>query len=841
MRACLRAALAILFLLLTASASAAGVVSGKTPWAILLCKFSDRQLEPYTAKQIEPFFSEAGAGTGAMFDYWRDMSLRNVDLTGSRAFGWFTVKQTAGEYVKLGKDNPDGVAPAVQWCVDASKLKLTGFYGVIVIWNTNELGVEPFGILGRVMLPFRTASLPTLEPTTTAWAMGRGYGLTAVSNDPYDVMGFPLVFSFTGQRLGQSGPGLGSANRALLGWLDTKSIVTLFGKSKTTIDSLSAGILSSAFLARAPVTLFDRFEVDMRSPTRWDAGFTFPGVHVRRVGADGIPRLQPSTRGLRTLQAGDRVIDATYDRQVRVIALDPFALQADIEAGPVGPTAWVDAYPAANESGWNASDVEVRVNARHVVPRTGLPTTTLEVTGAQVTPPASSSGYLATVMVRSEGESVVHYTTVDDFGNVGETGVRAVRIDRTPPVSTATLRTQSNGDFVADIIATDPRPGSQASSGVREVRFRMDGMTIDGVIPGDRTGVVLSQMGWSSVTFWAIDKAGNEEYPPKTLTVQPDLVITPFQLNLAASAGTFGPAGSVTVENRGLASISIDDITTDSYYFVPQRHPYLPCGGVLAGGATCFINVAFYAPSQTEFDATLYIRTNDYHQTYRTVALHGSGVTPELTISPDPAIFPDTLVGYGSDVTITIANTTPGLVTLNAFYMTGPYFIGSQSCFPATILWPGQSCTITVRFSPGGYGPSPGALEVQSSLPGGSRYVSLQGFGIVPPHLSATPTFLNFPAIPVGEVKQGIVRFVNDGAVPYPLLGFSVGGGSGMFSVVNVLCNGGIPPYSFEPGQYCDVEVAYAPIMGGQHQAMLRADAAAPASTFEVPLSGEGL
>lgn len=64
-----------------------------TPWAILLCKFSDNATEPYPRARFEEIFTSAGNGKLNMVDFFRDMSHGNVDLSGSQVFpppakGW---------------------------------------------------------------------------------------------------------------------------------------------------------------------------------------------------------------------------------------------------------------------------------------------------------------------------------------------------------------------------------------------------------------------------------------------------------------------------------------------------------------------------------------------------------------------------------------------------------------------------------------------------------------------------------------------------------------------------------------------------------------------------------
>jgi hypothetical protein len=78
---------------LTLSGTAAAI-SGIKPLAVVLCKFTDQTFEPRPASYYQDMFSETGAGKKGLFDFWRDVSYGNLDLTGTVAKGWYTVPMT---------------------------------------------------------------------------------------------------------------------------------------------------------------------------------------------------------------------------------------------------------------------------------------------------------------------------------------------------------------------------------------------------------------------------------------------------------------------------------------------------------------------------------------------------------------------------------------------------------------------------------------------------------------------------------------------------------------------------------------------------------------------------
>jgi hypothetical protein len=846
----LRLAAVLLAALLAAPLAQAGIgpVTGNTPWLVLLCKFSGQGVEPYTAKDIEPFFSEAGMGTGAMFDYWSDMSFGNVDLTGSRAFGWFEVDLSLEEYKDRIEDGNEGRSKSHRDCVHSAKgVSLNGFYGTIVIWNSNDPSVQAWGYGREVNLPPGTPFSMSLEPTPAAWAMGRALGLqfptvsggTVSRSDPWELMSCPFCLTFTNPASGRgmSGPGLSGANRSRLGWIDAKRTVEAVpGKRVTaTLESLSDGSGSGPLLAHARLASGEDWYADLRMPAEWDAAFTIPLLHLRRMGADDVPKYVLSTSGSR-LSAGRRAIDTASDLQLRVVAVG--AGTADIEMGPIGPIAIGEQIPPRPVTVWNTTDVEVAIGSGTVAPRYSLPIITYEVTGAQVEPPKSVTALDVSVIVKADGETFVHFSAADSDGNVGDAGQVQVFIDRTPPVSTATAAPRAGGGFTATITATDPGvPPPSDRSGVKEIHFLLNGFGPETVVAGNTASVTLPSNGWTTLVYWAVDRAGNEEYPYKTLTIAPHLDITPVRLDLVAPVNGYGPAGLVTLRNSGAGTITITGVTSDSYFF--RAVPGATCVGPLPGGSTCVMQVDFYAPAAGDIAATLFIQTDDFHQVFRTVELHGHGVVANILFMPNPMVFGNTYVGQTSFTsTLRIINDSPVPLTMTDVSTgTNAFPIVTDHCGPRPFTLAAHAiCEVVLAFVPQSFGPHSAALTVQSSL--GTRSVSVQGFGLVPVQLRAVPNSVDFGIVSVGGSKRARVRLYNDGTSPFMIARFSILGAP-MYSIIGAQCTNGTAPTSIEPGQVCVIDVTYAPTSPGSQFVQLRVESSIGQPAFVVPMGGQ--
>ncbi|QJR12074.1 hypothetical protein DSM104443_03157 [Usitatibacter rugosus] len=836
MASLVRLAVLSLLLLFALPALAVNPVSGKTSWAIVLCKFKDIPAEPFTVKDAEIFFTEAGKGQGMMFDFWRDMSFGKVDLTGSKVFGWFDLPLTFDEFNKLGGEPPAGRDEKLELCRKAAKgVKLDDFYGTVVVWNDDR--GEFWGTTKRVAL---TPS--SLVPAAAGHEMGHGYGMNhsmgwprIVYGDPWDTMSFARVHTFMGSG-GKSGPGLNASYRALLEWLDPRRIVDVTpGPLRAVrLDSVSFEAGTDMHMARIRLTPDEHLDVELRTQDGWDAGIPEPVVLVHRVGLGHVTLLERNAGGSYDLQPGERYYDAAYDVQVRVRSIDFGNAKADIEIGPTGPTVRASLHPQPNGTGWNTTDVEVRLEANHPVPRYTAPEITFDIEGADFALPSTQSAFTILLPLRTEGISAVNFAAVDKDGNLGDEGRIEIAIDKTPPLSHATLVPTSAG-FQARIVATD------ATSGVREIRYNLGGLGPDQVVAGSAATVLLNPSGWSTLLYWAVDQAGNVEYPYHQLTVSPHLEVTPSAVSLTAPVGAWGTPGIVTLRNSGVSAMNIVSVMTDSYYF--RVIPGSTCVGRLGGGQACDLRVEFFAPAAFAYDATLYIRTDDIHQLDHTVALHGEGKVPGLTFNPSPVVFANVTIGTvgGSYARATIGNSSGAPVVISNLYTgTGTFLIFGDTCGPKPYtLASGASCYVDMLFMPGVVGPHSGSLQVASNVPSGPQSVPLQGMATGTPTLTAVPNPVAFGMVPVGQSGIQQLKIRNTGTMLAFVDGFTIAGANpAMFRIIKSMCQNGVPPTTIEPGQACEFVIAYLPTASATHQAVLRANLSMGVAPFDVPMSG---
>lgn len=502
-----------------------------------------------------------------------------------------------------------------------------------------------------------------------------------------------------------------------------------------------------------------------------------------------------------------------------------------------GPVTGADLDPLPAPSGWNNTDVDVLITVRSKV--RGSSSITYEIFGAQKTKPTTVPGIAARAPVTIEGESTVQYVGRDDSGP-GGTRKQVVRLDKRPPRSELGIALLPNDQgYTVTITAQDPATPS-GNSGVKEIRFNVDGFGPNQVVAGDTAVVTLPRTGWTQLIYWAVDHAGNAEYPYNDFTRDPGLRFNPpGRLEFTAPVGQEVTSFLTVGQANPMFPADIEAITSDSPWFWPSGSS---CIGSMTGVVACYVDVSFYAPDALEHDATLYFKTNDPNQTYYTVQLHGRGTLPGLLLSPDPVEFPITQVGSSSaPVTVSVTNDGGAPLVISGISTGSAAFaVVDNRCGPAPFaLAPLASCGVDVAFTPFGYGLHPGAFEVQSNLAGAPRSVPFEAFGSVSTQLTSAPAMGVFGTVPVGDNAKIDFEIGNAGSVPFGVQGFSMAGaGAAMYRIARASCTNGAAPTWLEPRQLCRITVVYFPTAAGVHDAALRVVSSIGQPPFDVPVTG---
>lgn len=293
-----------------------------TPWAVLLVKWAGTTDEPHSLDFYQQVFTTAGRGKHNVIDYWSDVSHGNVDLSGSRVLGWFTIDKRREDwqaefnraFAELQKD-PGSAKKAAEvnrirqepvelakQAVAQAKIDLGKFYGVIMLTNidTDEWGLD------------RTVaySADHFDMTNLCHEMGHGYGLAHSQDtsyqdytDPWDVMSANNVSAISFPELDQvtarCGPILNAVNMDVLNWLEPSRVWSGSGTATIELRPLIRPDLPGFLAARV-----DGFLIEFRVPVSWDGGIGAACVQARSL-VNGHSVLFPARSGMTAMRAGD--------------------------------------------------------------------------------------------------------------------------------------------------------------------------------------------------------------------------------------------------------------------------------------------------------------------------------------------------------------------------------------------------------------------------------------------------------------------------------------------------------------------------------------------------------
>lgn len=307
-----------------------------SPWAILLVRFSDDKGPDPALGIYEQLFTSKGKGTLNMVDFFDEMSHGNLDLSGTKIFGWFTLPAKKADYVgntypqPAGKLNRNGLVDLAKATAAAAGVKLSDYAGVVVSCFGQ---VDLCGWVGGMTALCDTLSL---TPSLLGQEMGHGYGLdharllgsTDDYTDPWDVMStaaFPAMQAPHAQ-FTTVGPGLNAHNMRSRGWLDETRVWSASGADDAVVQlrPLHRRHLSGFLAAQMGPYL-----VEFRLPERWDAAIPRGCVLVHRF-QDNHSYLVPANGGGQSLTKGD--VFSTGDPSV--VLTDFYSVQVvNIDAG----------------------------------------------------------------------------------------------------------------------------------------------------------------------------------------------------------------------------------------------------------------------------------------------------------------------------------------------------------------------------------------------------------------------------------------------------------------------------------------------------------------------------
>jgi hypothetical protein len=194
---------------------------------------------------------------------------------------------------------------------------------------------------------------------------------------------------------------------------------------------------------------------------------------------------------------------------------------------------------------WYTSDVTVTLTATDA---SGVREIRYAVDGSETVIP----GTTATVVLSAENISTFTFFAVDIFGNRETPQTLTVAIDKTAPVTTPAITgTAGTNGWYRSPVTVSLTAGDNAS-GVAGIYYSVDSGPV--TVSGTSASMALSTDGIHTITYYAVDVAGNVE-SPKSLTVKIDQ--TPPSVTVAAVPDRIKP-------NDKLQPVLITGTATDA-------------------------------------------------------------------------------------------------------------------------------------------------------------------------------------------------------------------------------------------------------------------------------------
>ncbi len=264
---------------------------------------------------------------------------------------------------------------------------------------------------------------------------------------------------------------------------------------------------------------------------------------------------------------------------------------------------------------------------------------------------------------------------------------------------------------------------------------------------------------------------------------------------------------------------------------------------VLAPTAQRLIEVNF-TPSSVGFkNAALRLASDDPDEPIKDTPLSGTGVIPDIGVSPDSIAFGSIEINTTTTQSLTISNEGTSVltvtnVTLNG--VNGSEFAVENITIPLAIL-PGDSSVGLVHFQPVTTGEKQASLQIESNDPDENPViVPLTGMAIpVPvPDISVTPAVLSFGDVEINNSALQTLQIINLGSANLVIANTNITGVDSVdFAVLT-----SIDSLVVLPNDTSSVDVRFSPVTAGAKSATLQIISNDPdQGIVNVALSGTGI
>ncbi len=220
-------------------------------------------------------------------------------------------------------------------------------------------------------------------------------------------------------------------------------------------------------------------------------------------------------------------------------------------------------------------------------------------------------------------------------------------------------------------------------------------------------------------------------------------ILSASATTLAFATTAFGaspaPTKTITISNTGLTDLSVTSATglAAADFGVANN-----CTAAVASNANCTIAVSLLTGVAGAKTGTLAIAYNGGSQNVAVSGTISGSASVSLNAPSGGLTFPNTTVSASSAATsgnVTLTNSGVAALTFSAFTLPADFTLDQTSptaCKAGTSVAAGQTCTLSVMFTPGSAGAKAGALSIAYNGTASPATINLSGLGLA----ASTPT-----------------------------------------------------------------------------------------------------
>jgi len=286
---------------------------------------------------------------------------------------------------------------------------------------------------------------------------------------------------------------------------------------------------------------------------------------------------------------------------------------------------------------------------------------------------------------------------------------------------------------------------------------------------------------------------------------------------------------SLTVTNAGTATVNISAATVSGAGFtVVGGNP----SASVPVGQSITVQMQFAPTAGGAANGTLTV-TSDASNSPLAISLSGTGMQPDLTMSPSSLNFSSVTVGQTSSQNVTLTNSGNRNLTVNLATLTGTGFGMTGLALPKTIA-AGGNISFSVSFTPTSTAGETGSIVFTDSAPNSPQTLPLAGSAVATgSSLAANPGSFNFNNVLVNGSSHQTFTLTNSGNTTITINQVSTSG-------VGFSSSGLAVGQQIAAGATATFTSTFAPTTAGAASGTVTITSTATNPTLSIPLSGTG-